>query len=143
MGKLNLVTATTWFYGKLDIEDVPSKVQLVTFHLIKLFNSNRWSPLPQISVNKLHVNANLSERTVKTALDDIIQRGWLIKTSAGYVLNTNARPAAAAAYEEDIARPAAAAAEKEEKETENGKFEFNREGELPPAVLAILNRKIS
>lgn len=88
MAKSNLLTASLWFYGKIDTEEVPSKVQLVMFHLIKLFNSNHWAPLKSISINKLHANANISERTAKSALDEIFQRGWLINTRNGYVLNT-------------------------------------------------------
>lgn len=135
MARLNLLTATTWLYSKIDTDEVPSKVQLVMFHLIKMFNANHWSPLQTISVNKIHANANIGERTVKSALDDIIQRGWLVNTANGYVLATNSIPKTNITknvYKEND--------ENERTEISGGGLEGRN---LPESVLAILNRQIS
>lgn len=86
MARITLISAMHWFDIKLDECDIPSSQQLCMFHVIRRLNRNCWRPV-QISVNALALMMNVAKRTAKTALDALIDRGWLVNTQNGLMLN--------------------------------------------------------
>lgn len=86
MAKITLISAMHWLDVKLDEYDIPSSQQLCLFHVIRRLNRNCWRPV-QISVNALALMMNVAKRTAKTALDSLINRGWLVNTQNGIMIN--------------------------------------------------------
>lgn len=60
--------------------------QLLIFQLIRFLNKSFWTPA-QISVNKFAAEMKCDKRTVKKALDSVIQKGLVLSTKNGYLLN--------------------------------------------------------
>ena len=61
------------------------------FHLIRLFNKTFWTPA-QIAVNRLAAEMHCDKRTVKKSLDGLIEKGLIVSTKNGYLLNTEDTP---------------------------------------------------
>ena len=67
--------------------DFTSNEQLLMFHLIRLFNKTFWAPA-QVSVNRFAAEMHCDKRTVKKSLDGLIEKGLIVSTKNGYLLNT-------------------------------------------------------
>ncbi len=91
MAKLTLITAMHWIDIKLDECEIPASQQLCLFHIVRRLNRNCWRPV-QISVNSLALMMSSAKRTAKTALDELIKRGWLVNTKNGITLNLDDTP---------------------------------------------------
>lgn len=86
MAKKSLINVWQWWDMKLLQFEIPSSEQLLIFHLIRLLNKTFWAPA-QISINKFAAEMKCDKRTVKKALDSVIEKGLVINTKNGYLLN--------------------------------------------------------
>lgn len=83
--KINLVTAWQWLEKELEERDLTANQQLTLFHLFIKINRNFWKPA-RVSLNKLAAACNKDKRTVKKAIDDLIELGLIIETEGGYYI---------------------------------------------------------
>lgn len=89
MAKVTLTDAMRWAELQLNQYDVPAAEQAALFRLILHANANFWAPV-QISLNQFSAKLNSDKRTVKKVIESLINRGWLINTRNGYLINFKA-----------------------------------------------------
>ena len=81
--RINLYSVYKWWWDILDTSDIPSTEQLTMFHMIQLINRNFWADT-KVSINKLSAAMMKDKRTVKKALDNLVELGYLISKGDGY-----------------------------------------------------------
>lgn len=123
MAKKSLINVWQWWDLKLLQHEIPSSEQLLIFHLIRLLNKTFWSPA-QISINKFAAEMKCDKRTVKKALDAVIEKGLVISTKNGYLLNIE--DTQNVIYDNEV---------KNEENADNGKIESKPKGTLTFADL--------
>lgn len=88
MAKVTLTDAMRWAERQLNQYDVPAAEQAALFRLILHANANFWAPV-QVSLNQFSAKLNSDKRTVKKIMESLINRGWVINTNNGYLINFN------------------------------------------------------
>ena len=101
MSKVTLTDAMRWAERQLNQYDVPAIEQAALFRLILHANANFWAPV-QISLNQFSAKLSSDKRTVKKIIESLINRGWLINTPNGYLVNLKSEKTAQ--IEEDITK---------------------------------------
>lgn len=81
--RINLYSVYKWWWDILDTSDIPSTEQLAMFHMIQLINRNFWADT-KISLNKLSAAMMKDKRTVKKALENLVELGYLIEKEGEY-----------------------------------------------------------
>lgn len=82
---MQIWTAFQWVFETIEQIDLLPSQQLALFHILGRVNRNFWKATP-ISLNKLSASMSMDKRTVKKAVDVLLDLGLVKLSKEGYVL---------------------------------------------------------